>query len=335
MTFQTIRWNGNSLSLLDQRKLPHEEIYIEYNEPLAVISAIKSMVVRGAPAIGVTAAFGLALASLKISTTGYKDFKAKMDECCTLFIEARPTAVNLKWAVMRIRDIYSRGDEDVNRLKYLIIKEAESIYDEDIKINIMMGDNGEGLIENGDSLLTICNAGALATAGFGTALGVFRSAFNKGKKFMVYACETRPFLQGARLTAWELMRDNIPVTLITDNMAGFLMSKKMVNKVFVGADRVARNGDTANKIGTYTLAILAKAHNIPFYVVAPLSTFDKDCKNGEAIVIEERDSKEVTEIFGLRIAPIGVNVFNPAFDITPGGIITGFVTEKGIINPPF
>jgi methylthioribose-1-phosphate isomerase len=318
MSVSPLRWNGRSLSLLDQRRLPAEEIWLDYLDAPAVAEAIRTMVVRGAPAIGVAAAFGMALAAL-----GGRD----LDEAAEVLKRSRPTAVNLAWAVDRMR---AAGD-DAARL----VEEAEAIFREDVAANMRMGRFGAELLGTDATVLTHCNAGALATGGYGTALGVIRAAVEQGKNVAVFADETRPYLQGARLTAWELQRDGIDVTLITDSMSGHFFQQGKFDAVIVGADRIAANGDTANKIGTYTVAVLASAHGVPFYVAAPLSTIDPACPDGSQIPIEERSALEVVDIFGARVAPEGISVRHPAFDVTPNRLITAIVTERGVLRPPF
>ncbi|HUP47588.1 MAG TPA: S-methyl-5-thioribose-1-phosphate isomerase [Thermoanaerobaculia bacterium] len=311
-----LRWTGEALQLLDQRRLPAEESWVECGTAADVAAAIRAMVVRGAPAIGVAAAFGMALAAMRGD-----DLAA----AAAVLKEARPTAVNLAWAVDRM--LRSRPQESV--------REAEAILEEDIAANMRIGRFGAELLGDPVTLLTHCNAGALATGGYGTALGIVRAAVEGGKSVAVFAGETRPYLQGARLTAWELQQDGIDVTLITDSMSGYFFRQGKFDAVVVGADRIAANGDTANKIGTYTLAVLAGAHGVPFYVAAPLSTIDVSCPSGEAIPIEERSGEEVAEMFGQRIAPAGVAVRHPAFDVTPAKLITAIVTERGVLRPPF
>jgi len=307
--------------------------------------------VRGAPAIGVAAAMGIALGTLQISTTSAENLKAEFYRICDCFSQTRPTARNLFWAIERMKRcfekalasdmaVHSPAQEDQGafsheKIRQILIAEAIRIGEEDIAINRRMGLNGRSLIKDGDHILTHCNAGALATAGYGTALGVIRAAREEGKNIHVFVDETRPVLQGARLTAWELMKEGIPATLIADNMAGFLMQQGKVNLVITGADRIAANGDTANKIGTYALAVLAKENHIPFYIAAPLSTIDLSIKTGDDIPIEERDSEEVTLFRGVRTAPMGIQVYNPAFDITPNRYITAIITEVRVVRPPF
>ena len=315
---QPIRWTNGALQLLDQRKLPGQVVYVECRTASDVARAIRDMIVRGAPAIGVAAAFGLALAAHRGD-----DMARAADE----LRRSRPTAVNLGWAIDRVLAAAARG-EDLER-------EAERMFDEDVAANRRIGRNGAALLGNRATLLTHCNAGALATAGYGTALGVVRAAVEAGKSIAVFADETRPYLQGARLTAWELQQDGIDVTLITDSMAGHFFQQGKFDAVVVGADRIAANGDTANKIGTYTVAVLASAHNVPFYVAAPWSTIDAHCASGADIPIEERSAKEVVEISGARVAPEGINVRHPAFDVTPARLITAIITDRGVLRPPY
>ncbi len=333
-TFNTIEWKENTVVMIDQTRLPGEESYVECRTYEDVADAIKRMVIRGAPAIGVAAAMGIALGAISLRTTKRDEFTAEVKRIAGVILRTRPTAVNLAWAVKRMLGILDEAEGDVEQLKSRLVGEARYMLEEDIDTCKRIGQTGAELIRDNSIVLTHCNAGALATGGYGTALGVIRAAVEGGKKIEVIATETRPFLQGARLTAWELDRDGIPVSLITDNMAGYIMSKGMVNAVVVGADRIAANGDVANKIGTYTLSVLARSHNIPFYVAAPMSTIDFDCPGGESIPIEERNPDEVTHISGIRIAP-EVNVYNPAFDITPNENISAIITEKGIVVKPF
>jgi methylthioribose-1-phosphate isomerase len=324
---------GESVSILDQRKLPLQEIYNDYGNYIGVAEAIRSMEVRGAPAIGITAAMGIALAAKNFKGRDLKDFRETMDGVLLLFAETRPTAVNLFWAIERMRSLVSSGS-DIDSIIDALVMEAVNILEEDIAINRTMGKNGSRFLSDGDVVMTHCNAGSLATGGYGTALGVIRAAVEEGKKIEVIACETRPYLQGARLTAWELQKDNIPVTVITDNMAGFFMKKGLVKKIIVGADRVAANGDTANKIGTYSHAVLARHHGIPFYVAAPVSTLDINTHTGGDIVIEERSVDEVAYVGSVQIVPEGVRIYNPAFDVTPAELISAIITEKGVIEEP-
>lgn len=313
-----LRWQENRLLLLDQRLLPNEEIWISCETPDAVAEAIRTMVVRGAPAIGVAAAFGVALAVLRGDD---------LEAAAARLREARPTAVNLAWAVDRMLSAIANGEDAV-----AVAVEMERA---DVEANMQIGRNGAALLGPAPTLLTHCNAGALATAGYGTALGVVRAAVESGRRVAVFADETRPYLQGARLTAWELHKDGIDVTLITDNMAGHFFQKGTFDAVVVGADRIAANGDTANKIGTYTVAVLAAAHGVPFYVAAPVSTIDRHCPSGEQIPIEERSAAEVTEISGSRVAPQGIQVRHPAFDVTPAKLVTAIITERGVLRAPY
>mgnify|MGYP000058935248 CR=1 FL=1 len=336
---KTVEWTDEGVRVIDQRKLPHEEVYLLLRTPEEVAEAIRAMIVRGAPAIGVTAAFGLALGVKRSSALTVEELETEFEAFCQLMARARPTAVNLFWAIERMRRAWAearRRNLPLPLLKEWVIQEARNIYREDIETNWRMAHHGATLIPDPARILTHCNTGALATAGgMGTALGVVRAAVLMGKRVHVYVDETRPFLQGARLTAWELLKERIPATLITDNMAGYMMYRGLVDCVLVGADRIAANGDVANKIGTYTLAILAKEHGIPFYVVAPISTLDLSIASGEHIPIEERPAIEVTHINGRPIAPEGIAVANPAFDITPHRYVTAIVTERGIARPPY
>lgn len=334
--FKTIEWENNSVVMIDQRLLPNREVYRRYNDFLDVAEAIREMVVRGAPAIGVAAAMGVALGALQINAKERKIFIKEFEKICKIIAATRPTAVNLFWAIERMKRVVKENPKLSSReLKEKLVYEAKKIHHEDIEINKQIGRNGNRLIKNDSVILTHCNAGALATAGYGTALGVIRAAVEAGKKIKVFADETRPFLQGSRLTAWELMKDGIDTTLIADNMAGYMMKKGLIDAVVVGADRIAANGDTANKIGTYSVAILAKEHKIPFYVAAPISTIDINIENGEKIPIEERNAKEVTHIKNIPIAPSGIKIKNPAFDVTSNRLITAIITEKGIARKPF
>ncbi len=333
---KTISWKNNTVILIDQNALPLAEKYIACKSYKEVISSIKKLTVRGAPAIGVAAAMGAALGALQLAALPPEKFRQKFIAICDEIARSRPTAHNLFWALERVKKCLNEAmDSGKHDLIKEVVNEAKRICLEDIKINRQMGKYGSPLLANGDNILTHCNAGALATAGFGTALGVIRTAHEQGKKLHVYVDETRPILQGARLTAWELKKEKIPFTLITDNMAGFLMSQGKVDKIIVGADRIAANGDAANKIGTYSLAVLAQAHHIPFYVAAPLSTVDVSLKTGAAIPIEERKSEEVTHFRGVPSAPKSIKVYNPAFDVTPARYITAIITEKGIIKKPY
>lgn len=334
---KTIEYNNGILRLIDQTRLPGEEVYVECRDYQSVGDAIKYMLIRGAPAIGVAAAMGVAIGANNIKADGFDEFYSKIESICDYMIERRPTAVNLSWAVKRMKNsVKENRGKDVTSLKKILEDEAIKIWQEDLSINKIMAENGEELIRDGNTILTHCNAGALATAGdYGTALGVIKAAFVKGKNIRVFADETRPFLQGARLTAWEMKKERIPVRLITDNMAGYFMKKGEIDLVIVGADRIAANGDVANKIGTYTVAVLAGEHNIPFYVVAPISTLDMSLDSGDKIPIEERDKREITDINGRKIAPDGIDVLNPVFDVTPNRFVSAIITEKGIIRPPY
>jgi len=332
---KTIEWKGNFVRILDQVRLPQEEIYLDCFTYRQVISAISKMNIRGAPAIGLATALGIALGVQGILNQDREIFCQEMNDICEEFFRTRPTAVNLVWAINQLKETALNHSGDVSGLKEAIKARALALLDDDLQINKEIGRQGEPLIPEGASILTHCNAGALATAGYGTALGVIRAAHEAGKKISVYVDETRPFLQGARLTAWELMEEKIPATLITDNMAGYFMQQGKIDLVIVGADRVAANGDVANKIGTYSLGILARAHAIPFYVAAPTSTLDLNLSTGQEIPIEERNHEEVTCIGGIRIAPENINVANPAFDVTPNEYISALITEKGIIRQPY
>ena len=333
---KTIFWKNNAVVLIDQNALPLAEKYITCKSYKEVIACIKDLTVRGAPAIGVAAAMGAALGAINLPSLSPEKFRQKFFAICDEIAQARPTARNLFWALERMKRVtdQSHHKSQVHLVKELI-GEAKRICAEDIAINRRMGQNGRSLFADGDNILTHCNAGALATAGYGTALGVIRAAHEQGKKLHVYVDETRPVLQGARLTAWELKKEKIPHTLITDNMAGFLMQQGKIDKIIVGADRITANGDAANKIGTYSLAVLAKAHGIPFYIAAPLSTIDVSLKTGKSIPIEERKSEEVTTFKGTRSAPEGTKVYNPAFDVTSARLISAIITEKGVLRKPF
>jgi methylthioribose-1-phosphate isomerase len=333
---KTIFWKNNSVVLIDQNALPLAEKYITCKSYKKLIVCIKDLTVRGAPAIGVAAAMGAALGAFHLPALSSEKFHEKFFAICDEIAQARPTARNLFWALERMKKCFDHGKHCSQRnLVKMLVNEAKRICAEDIAINREMGKNGSKLFADGDNILTHCNAGALATAGYGTALGVIRAAREQGKKLHVYVDETRPVLQGARLTAWELKKEKIPHTLITDNMAGFLMQQGKIDKIIVGADRITANGDTANKIGTYSLAVLARTHHIPFYVAAPLSTIDASLKTGKSITIEERKSEEVTNFMGVPSAPQGSKVYNPAFDVTPAQFITAIITEKGILRKPF
>jgi methylthioribose-1-phosphate isomerase len=336
---KTVEWTDEGVRMIDQRLLPTEEKYIMLRSCEEVADAIKQMVVRGAPAIGISAAMGLALGTRQAVGTTVTDLEEDFDFFCDLMSRTRPTAVNLFWAIERMRDRFRRAKaagSDAEQIKEQLVEEAQAIFREDIESNRALGRFGGELIPDGATVLTHCNAGALATAGdYGTALGVVRGARDAGKRVAVIADETRPFLQGARLTAWELHKDEIPVTIITDNMSGHVMKQGQVDCVVVGADRIAANGDTANKIGTYMVAVLARQHDIPFYVAAPVSTIDLSLSTGEQIPIEERDAREVTHIREQRLAPEGVAVQNPAFDVTPHELITAIITDRGVARAAY
>jgi methylthioribose-1-phosphate isomerase len=334
----TIARDGDAVVMIDQRKLPAEEIYVRCKTAAEVARAIKTMVIRGAPAIGVAAAMGIALGMRKSKATGTQKFAAEFHKACELMAATRPTAVNLFWAIERMKRTFAaaaQAGESVDQIKERLDAEAQAIHDEDVASCRAMGAFGAEVVPADARILTHCNAGALATAGYGTALGVIRGAVEKGKHVVVFADETRPFLQGARLTAWELVRDGIETTVITDNMTAALMHHGKVDLVVVGADRIAANGDTANKIGTYGVAVLAREHQIPFYVAAPLSTIDLDTPDGQHIPIEERSAREVTHVGGTQVAPDGALVWNPAFDVTPHHLIAGIITERGIFRAPY
>lgn len=332
---QTVAWQSGKVRLIDQTALPEKLQYVDMADWREVAEAIRTMVVRGAPAIGCTAALGIALGSRGIIADSRDSFLKRIYSIAETFRAARPTAVNLFWAIDRMLDVAHTTEGNTVDIKDALLTEARQMLDEDIAANRRMGKFGADLMPHNGNVLTHCNAGALATVGYGTALGVIRAAVEEGKHIHVYADETRPRLQGMKLTAWELQRENIPVTVIADNMAASLMRQGKVHCILVGADRIAGNGDTANKIGTYGLAVLAKYHNIPFYVAAPFSTIDMNLTSGLQIPIEERESVEMTHVEGIRIAPEGVTIINPGFDVTPGEIITAFITEHGIIEPPF
>jgi len=331
----TIEWKNGIVSMLDQTKLPIEVVYFDCKTYQDVAKGIKDLIIRGAPAIGVAAAMGIALGVKDIKANDFAGFYNEMEKICSHIGSTRPTAVNLFWAIERMKKVATANKEKpVNAIKDILFEESNRILTEDIAANMAMGKHGSQFIKTGDTILTHCNAGALATAGYGTALGVIRAAKEEGKEIKVFADETRPVLQGARLTAWELMEDGINVTLITDNMAGYFMKKGMINLCIVGADRIARNGDAANKIGTYSVAVLAREHGIPFYVAAPVSTIDFNIPSGDHIPIEERNPEEVSHVFGkVQIAPANVNIANPAFDVTPAGYIAAIITEKGVFKP--
>ncbi|HWP84629.1 MAG TPA: S-methyl-5-thioribose-1-phosphate isomerase [Terriglobia bacterium] len=335
---KTVEWTDAGVLLIDQRQLPHKEEYLLCRTVGEVAAAIRSMAVRGAPAIGVTAALGLALGLQNSRAKTLDELRAEFVSACELLAATRPTAVNLFWAIGRMRERFERlcrNGAELAAIRQQMLREAQSILQEDVAACRAIGDFGAELLPSGTSVMTACNAGALATAGYGTALGVIRSAVRAGKQIDVLALETRPFLQGARLTAWELQQDGIPVTLITDNMAGHFLHSGRVGAVVVGADRIAANGDTANKIGTYGLAVLAQENQVPFFVAAPLSTIDLELASGDLIPIEHRSADEVTHLLDIPIAPEGVAACHPAFDITPHRYITAIVTERGIARPPY
>jgi methylthioribose-1-phosphate isomerase len=334
--FSTIDWTDDGVVMLDQRRLPEHEIYVTLRTAEHVAEAIRDMTIRGAPAIGVAAAMGIALGFRDAAGDSPDGRRSRFDSLARLMAATRPTAVNLAWAVDRMRRHFEENaDEPFPRLAAALKEEALRVRDEDIAANRAMGRHGAALLPDDCRVLTHCNAGALATAGYGTALGVVRAAVEAGKRVAVYADETRPFLQGARLTAWELHRDGIPVTVLTDGMAGHLFQKRAIDLCLVGADRIARNGDTANKIGTYQVAVLARAHGVPFYVAAPTSTIDLRAMTGAEIPIEERSPEEVARIGGRRVVPEGVPVIHPAFDVTPHDLIAAIVTERGVVRPPY
>jgi len=334
----TIEWNDDGVVMIDQRKLPAGEIYVRCTSAKEVARAIKTMVIRGAPAIGVAAAMGLALGLRRSKATGTQKLAAEFYKTCELMAGTRPTAVNLFWAIERMKQAFAAAaaaGESVDQITDRLEAEARRIHDEDVASCRAMGAHGAAVVPDRARILTHCNAGALATAGYGSALGVVRAAVAQGKQVTVLADETRPFLQGARLTAWELVRDGIETTVITDSMAGSLMRQAQIDLVIVGADRIAANGDVANKIGTYTVAVLAKAHGLPFYVAAPTSTIDLATPDGAHIPIEERDEREVSHLGSSRLTPKGARIRNPAFDVTPHEYVTGIVTELGVLRPPY
>jgi len=333
---QTLEWTDSGVRFIDQTKLPTEETYVTCKTYTQVADVIRNMVVRGAPAIGVAAAMGIALGVKNSKAENGGDLKHDFDQICDVIGKTRPTAVNLFWAIKRMRDKFEMlRVRPLPQIKQALVEEAQRMHAEDIAANQAMGRHGATLMPSSGGVLTHCNAGALATCGYGTALGVIRAAVEQGKTIHVYADETRPFLQGSRLTAWELMKDGIPTTVISDNMAGAMMNQGKINAIVVGADRIAANGDVANKIGTYSVAVLAREHGIPFYVAAPLSTVDFETPDGSGIPIEQRDGKEVTHIAGRQMVPDGVEVENPAFDVTPAKYVTAIVTEKGIARAPY
>ena len=333
---KTLEWTAAGVRFIDQTKLPTEEVYVTCKDYEEVANAIRTMIVRGAPAIGVAAAMGVAIGARRSKATTLTELERQLDVVCNAIAETRPTAVNLFWAIRRMREKFDElRSLPVERIKTELVAEAQRMHVEDIAANEAMGRHGAVLLPNSGGILTHCNAGALATAGYGTALGVIRAAVESGKKLHVFADETRPFLQGSRLTAWELMKDGIPTTVIADNMAGAMMRQGKIGAVVVGADRIAANGDVANKIGTYTVAVLAKEHGIPFYVAAPTSTVDLNTPDGSKIPIEQRASTEVTHLAGKQIAPDAVRVENPAFDVTPSKYVAAIITERGVARAPY
>ena len=330
---ETIQWTGAGVVMIDQTRLPKETVFVTCKDYLEVARAISTMVIRGAPAIGVAAAMGVALGVAAAEEIGLDE---QFERICETVAGTRPTGVNLFWAINRMRKLYeSLRGRPVAEIRERLIAEAKLVYEEDIATNKAIGAHGADLVPDGKTVLTHCNAGALATAGYGTALGVIRAAVSAGKKIDVFADETRPFLQGARLTAWELQQDSIPTTVITDNMAGHFLRSGRIGCVVVGADRIAANGDVANKIGTYSVAVLAKENNVPFYVAAPISTLDLTLASGDQIPIEQRPAVEVTHIFGVPVTPEGIAVENPAFDVTPARYVSGIITEKGVARAPY
>ena len=333
MPIKPIKFENGVCRMIDQRLLPAQEVWLDYRDYRSVAEAIQTMVVRGAPAIGVAAAFGAAFAAAEIEAEDFAAFEPQFEACCAVLAATRPTAVNLFWALDRMKSVAKANQQlSLPDLRQVLLDEALTIAEDDDQINRAMGAHGQVLFPNKANILTHCNAGALATGGYGTALGVIRAAVEAGKQIEVFADETRPFWQGARLTAWELMQDDIPVTVICDNMAGYLMQQGRVDAVIVGADRITANGDVANKIGTYTVAVLAKEHGIPFYVAAPMSTIDLSLSDGSQIPIEERDPREVTHCGDTQLAPDGVKVYNPAFDVTPSHLVAAIITERGVVQ---
>jgi methylthioribose-1-phosphate isomerase len=333
---QTLEWTKSGVVFIDQTKLPTEEVYVTCTTHQQVADAIRNMIVRGAPAIGVAAAMGIALGVKNSRAENIADLKKEFGQICQNIGQTRPTAVNLFWAIRRMTEKFeSLRTRAIPQIQEALIEEAQRMHSEDIAANQAMGRHGATLMPSSGGVLTHCNAGALATAGYGTALGVIRAAVEQGKKIHVYADETRPFLQGSRLTAWELMKDGIPTTVISDNMAGVMMQQGRIGAIVVGADRIAANGDVANKVGTYTVAVLAKENGIPFYVAAPLSTVDLEATDGSRIPIEQRNKREVTHIGGKQMTPDGVGIENPAFDVTPAKYVTAIITERGIARAPY
>ncbi|HKQ72748.1 MAG TPA: S-methyl-5-thioribose-1-phosphate isomerase [Blastocatellia bacterium] len=338
MMIKTLEWTDQGVMMIDQRLLPAQEIYPVFKTYEEVAWAIKEMVIRGAPAIGIAAAMGIALGVRDAKTEDANDLDKAFERICEVMGATRPTAVNLFWAIDRMRRLYAalrKEKAPLEEIRSRLIAEAKRMHEEDVDINRAMGRHGAELLPDDATVLTHCNAGALATAGYGTALGVVRAAIEAGKRVAVYADETRPFLQGARLTAWELNKEGIPVTLITDNMAGHFLKRGDIDCVVVGADRIAANGDVANKIGTYSVAVLAKENDIPFYVAAPISTLDLNISSGDQIPIEERNEREITHVKDVRLAPDGIKIANPAFDVTPNRYIAAIITERGVARPPY
>ena len=334
-----VRWTDECVEMLDQRLLPAEEKWLKLTTYNDVADGIRDMVIRGAPAIGVSCAYGIALGMKNFVGMNVDDMEEELDYICGVLGKTRPTAINLFWAIDRMKRVFAKAKADgksVSEIKQILIDDSKAIHEEDIESQRLIAQFGGELLEDNSNVLTHCNAGALATGGvWGTALGVIRGAIDQGKSVRVFADETRPYMQGTRLTAWELMKDNIPVTLITDNQSGHVMKKGMIQAVVVGSDRIAANGDVANKIGTYMVAVLAKRHEIPFYVAAPMSTVDFDCPTGDEIPIEERDPREVTHLKDIQLAPDGIDVGNFAFDVTPNDIVDAIITEKGVARKPY
>lgn len=334
-----VDWTDEGVKMLDQRLLPTEEKWLVLKSYTEVADGIRDMVVRGAPAIGVSAAYGIALGAKQFVGTSVDDLEDELEYICDMMGKTRPTAVNLFWAIDRMKRTFQTAKSDgksVSEIKQILVEDSKAIHTEDIESQRLISQFGGELLKDNAVVLTHCNAGALATGGvWGTALGVVRGAVSQGKKISVFADETRPYLQGARLTAWELLQDDIPVTLITDNMSGHIMNQGKIHAVVVGSDRIAANGDVANKIGTYMVAVLARRHNIPFYVAAPLSTVDLNCPTGEQIPIEERNIREITHVKDIQLAPEGIEVSNYAFDVTPNDLVTAIITEKGVARAPY
>ena len=333
MTLKTVEWKDKSVVMIDQTKLPDELIFVTYTDYNDVANAIRTLVIRGAPAIGVAGAFGLALAALQSKATTKEDMIKDLEQAKKILFETRPTAVNLAWGLNKMMNV-AKNSQNINEIKESIVEAATSLAEDDVKINKAMGKNGAVLFDNNDTIMTHCNAGALATVAYGTALGVVRAIKESGKNIKVIATETRPVMQGSRLTTFELKHEGIDVSLIPDTAVGYTMANGLINKIVVGADRILSTGHVFNKIGTYQIALIAKQHNIPFYVAAPLSTFDLN-SNTEDVVIEQRKASEVTSIGNKKTAPDGINVINPAFDMTPPELISGIITEKGVIRQPY